>query len=109
MQLNQNSDELLRRSKRLLRLDIPDPRSFSCENVPSHRCALRSAQAMRRRECAQAMGGARAEKNFGGEAIQPSFTAASGRHRPRASGSGMDGGSAKVTAPAKCMTAQIAQ
>jgi hypothetical protein len=37
MQLSQNSDELLRRSKRLLRLDIPDPRSFSCENVPSHR------------------------------------------------------------------------
>ena len=37
MQLSQNSDELLRRSKRLLRLDIPDPRSFSCENVHTHR------------------------------------------------------------------------
>jgi hypothetical protein len=28
MQLSQNSDELLRRSKRLLRLDIPAPDSF---------------------------------------------------------------------------------
>ena len=87
----------------------PPPASFSCENVPSHRLRSRSAQAMRRRECAQATGGARAEKNVGGEAIQPNFTAASGRHRPRASSSGMDGGSAKATAPAKCMTAQIAQ
>jgi hypothetical protein len=109
VQLSQNSDELLRRSKRLLRLDIPAPDSFSCENVPSHRCALRSAQAMRRRECAQATGGARAEKNVGGEAIQPNFTVASGRHRPRANGSGMDGGSAKATAPTRCMSAQIAQ
>jgi hypothetical protein len=44
MQFSQNSDELLRRSKRLLRLHIPDPRSFSCENVPSHRlCSAISA------------------------------------------------------------------
>src|SRR6516162_3368992 len=90
-QLSNTSEELLRSSKRLLRLDIFETRSFSSENDPP----LAQPGARRRsRDCAdagqaQASGGARAAKGVGGEAGNAKRNVRCGRcNCPNMSGSG---------------------
>jgi len=90
-QLSNTSEELLRSSKRLLRLDIFETRSFSSENDPpvTAPSARRRSQDCADAGQAQASGGARAAKGVGGEAGNAKRNVRCGRcNCPNMSGSG---------------------
>lgn len=106
------SAELLRRSKRLLRIDMTNPildgNDPSAPRSKHHGETTRGCRRGRRwREgvpaparC-QAVGGARAEKSARWGSAKSNATAVSVGKRPKTSGSGNEGGSASTNVPAR--------
>ena len=122
MKQSNASAELLRRSKRRVRIDMTIPQSLtgvtpSARRSTHHgetplrgcRRARRSREGVPAPDRCQAVGGARAAKNARWGSEKSNATAVSVRKRPKTAGSGKDGGSASTNAPARWIRVQIGQ
>ena len=115
------SAELLRRNKRLLRIDMthpiltgttrPPPRSTHHGETTPRGCrrGRRWREGVPAPDRCQAVGGARAAKRARWGSAKSNATAVSVGKRPKTSGSGNEGGSASTNVPARWIRVQIAQ